>query len=231
MGGLGALLVLTFVFASFLAFVPLVTALFSIVATFMVMWAITTVAEVSFIVTFLVALIGLGVCIDYALLLVMRWREERAGGAENEQAVENAMATAGSAIVFSGTTVGIGLLALVVLPVPFLRSIGYAGMLIPLVSVAVAITLLPVLLATIGPRLDWPRLRSERDGSRFWLRWGRWTVRHRWLAAAIGLAIMVPLALAATNLQLGTSGADFSQTPAVRVARTSDLTYTYIGIY
>ena len=171
-GGLGALVVLAFVFASFLALVPLITALFSIVATFMVMWAITTVAEVSFIVTFLVALIGLGVCIDYALLLVMRWREERAGGVENERAVENAMATAGSAIVFSGTTVGIGLLALVVLPVPFLRSIGYAGMLIPLVSVAVAVTLLPVLLATVGPRLDWPRIRSERDGSRFWLRVG-----------------------------------------------------------
>ncbi len=207
-GGLGALVVLAFVFASFLALVPLITALFSIVATFMVMWAITTVAEVSFIVTFLVALIGLGVCIDYALLLVMRWREERAGGVENERAVENAMATAGSAIVFSGTTVGIGLLALVVLPVPFLRSIGYAGMLIPLVSVAVAVTLLPVLLATVGPRLDWPRIRPERDGSRFWLRWGRWTVRRRWVAALLGLAIMVPLAFAATNLELGTGNVD-----------------------
>src|SRR3712207_6802730 len=164
-------------------------ALFAIVATFMVMWAITSVAEVSFIVTFLVALIGLGVCIDYAVLLVVRWREERASGVENEQAVGNAMTTAGSAVVFSGTTVGIGLLSLVVLPIPFLRSVGYAGMLIPLVSVLVAITLLPVVLASIGPRIDWPRLRREEDGSRFWLAWGRWTVRRPLLAAAIGLAI------------------------------------------
>ena len=207
-GGLGALVVLAFVFASFLAFVPLLMAVFAIVATFMVMWAITTVAEVSFIVTFLVTLIGLGVCIDYALLLVMRWREERAAGTDNEAAVENAMATAGSAVVFSGTTVGIGLLSLVVLPVPFLRSIGYAGMLIPLVSVAVAITLLPVVLATIGPRLDWPRIRTERDGSRFWTAWGRWTVRRRWVAAALGLAILLPLAFAATRLQLGTGDVD-----------------------
>ena len=69
------------------------------------------------------------------------------------------METAGRAVVFSGTTVAIGLLALVALPVPFLRSIGFGGMLIPLVSVAVTITLLPVVLATIGPRLDWPRFR------------------------------------------------------------------------
>ena len=73
--------------------------------------------------------------------------------------MQNAMAHAGPAVVFSGTTVAIALLALVVLPVPFLRSIGIAGMLIPLVSVAVALTLLPVVLATIGPRLDWPRGR------------------------------------------------------------------------
>ena len=207
-GGAGALVVLAFVFASFLAFVPLVMALFAIVATFMLMWAMTAVVEVSFIVTFLVALIGLGVCIDYALLLVMRWREERAAGAENPAAVENAMVSAGSAVVFSGTTVAIGLLSLVVLPVPFLRSIGYAGMLIPLVSVAVGVTLLPVLLAKLGPRIDWPRLRTERDGSRFWLAWGRWTVRRRWLAAAVGLAILLPLAFAATRLELGTGNVE-----------------------
>jgi RND superfamily putative drug exporter len=209
-GGAGALVVLTFVFASFLAVLPLLMALFAIVGTFMLMWAITAVAEVSFIVTFLVALIGLGVCIDYALLLVMRWREERAAGASNDDAVRNAMITAGSAIVFSGTTVAIGLLSLVVLPVPFLRSVGYAGMLIPLVSVLVAVTLLPVLLATIGPRIDWPRHGARRAGRapRFWSAWGAWTVRNRWLAAAIGLAILLPLAYSATRIELGTGNVD-----------------------
>ena len=73
----------------------------------------------------------------------------------------------GRAVVFSGTTVAVALLALVILPIPFLRSIGIAGMLIPLVSVAVALTLLPVVLATIGPRLDWPRrARADRAGPR-----------------------------------------------------------------
>src|SRR5205807_2115284 len=86
--------------------------------------------------------------IDYSLLVVTRWREERANGLANDDAIHKAMERAGSAVVFSGTTVGIGLLALVVLPVPFLRSIGFAGMLIPIVSVAVAVTLLPVIPAT-----------------------------------------------------------------------------------
>ena len=203
LGGIGALIVLAFVFASFIALVPIVMALFAIVATFMIMWALTTIATVSFIVEFLVALIGLGVCIDYTLLLVMRWREEHARGADNEEAVLRAMETAGKAVVFSGTTVGIGLLSLVVLPVPFLRSVGYAGMLIPVVSVLVSVTLLPVVLASIGPRVDRPRLRTERDASRFWTRWAGFTVRRRWLAVPIALAVLLALAIPALGIQLG----------------------------
>ncbi len=202
-GGLGALIVLAFVFASFIAIVPIVMAIFAIVATFMLMWGLTTFASVSFIVQFLVALIGLGVCIDYTLLVVLRWREEHAGGADNEHAVVQAMETAGASVVFSGTTVGIGLLALVVLPVPFLRSIGYAGMLIPIVSVAVSITLLPVILATIGPWIDRPRLRTERDASRFWTRWSTGVVRRRWWAAGIATAILLALAIPALGIQVG----------------------------
>jgi RND superfamily putative drug exporter len=208
LGGLGALLVLAFVFASFIALVPLVMALFAIVATFMLMWALTLVANVSFIVQFLVALIGLGVCIDYALLLVVRWREERAHGRTGEAAVEDAMARAGSAIVFSGTTVAIGLLSLVVLPVPFLRSIGYAGMLIPLVSVLVATTLLPVILASIGERIDRPRLRTEREAPRFWVWWAARVVRYRWPAAAVALAALVALAVPALRIQIGNASPD-----------------------
>jgi RND superfamily putative drug exporter len=195
--------VLAFVFASFIAIVPIVMAIFAIVATFMLMWGLTTFASVSFIVQFLVALIGLGVCIDYTLLVVLRWREEHAAGAENERAVELAMEKAGAAVVFSGTTVGIGLLALIVLPLPFLRSIGYAGMLIPIVSVLVSITLLPVILATIGPWIDRPRMRTERDASRFWTRWSTGVVRRRWWAAGIATAILLALAIPALGIQVG----------------------------
>ncbi len=169
-GGLGALAVLAFVFASFLAFMPLIMALVAIPTTFLLIGGLTYVTPVNFIVEFLVALIGLGVSIDYSLLVVTRWREQRAKGEQNETAVRNAMASAGRAVVFSGLTVAISLLALVVMPLSFLRNIGSAGFLIPLVSVAVAITLLPVLLATVGPRLDWPRIRNESRPSRAWTR-------------------------------------------------------------
>ena len=207
-GGFGALLVLIFVFASALAVVPLLIAFVAIMTAFVPLLALTTVADVSPVVQFLIVLIGLGVAIDYSLLVVSRWREERAHGARGEEAVERAMETAGRAVVFSGITVAIGLLALIALPLPFLRSMGYGGMLIPLVSVLVAITLLPVLLAQAGQRLDWPHRRSDDKASRAWTRWAQTVARRRSLAAGAGVAVIAALALAATGIQLGNDDAD-----------------------
>ncbi len=207
-GGVGALIVLTFVFASFLAFVPIMTAIVSILTTFLLLLGLTELTDVSPIVQFLIALIGLGVAIDYSLIVVSRWREERTHGRSNEEAVQRAMETGGRAVIFSGITVAIGLFALIALPLPFLRSMGYGGMLIPLVSTAVAITLLPVILAKLGPRLDWPHRRTDDKASRAWTRWAEAVSRRRWLAAGTGLAVIVALAFAATDLQLGSSDAD-----------------------
>ena len=185
----GALLVLAFVFASWMAIVPLLMAIVAIPTTFLLIWPLATATDVSVIVKFLAALIGLAIAIDYALLVVVRWREERLRpGTTNEAAVVQAMQHAGRAVVFSGSTVGISLLALVVLPVPFLRSLGIAGMLIPLVSVAVAVTLLPVVLATIGPRLDRRHTGRTDRASRGWSAWARVVVRHRWVAAVASTA-------------------------------------------
>jgi putative drug exporter of the RND superfamily len=181
-GGFGALIVLLFVFGSALAFVPLGMAISSVLVSFLLLWGLTAITEVSPIVQFLVALIGLGLAIDYALLIVVRWREERERGLEGDEAVIAAMGTAGRAVVFSGTTVAVGLLALVVLPLPFLRSMGYGGMLIPLVATSVAITLLPVILATVGPRMDRRRLRRRDNSNAFWQRWSEAVVRRRWIA-------------------------------------------------
>ena len=208
LGGLGALAVLAFVFASFLAVVPILMAVVSIMTTFLLLLVLTTLTTVSPIVQFLIALIGLGVAIDYSLLVVSRWREERAHGHAGDEAVQRAMETAGRAVVFSGITVAIGLLALISLPLPFLRSMGYGGMLIPLVSTLVAITLLPVVLAKAGQRLDWPHRRTDDKASRMWTRWAEAVARRRWLAAGAGMAVVLALALAATDLQLGTSDAD-----------------------
>ena len=208
LGGFGALIVLAFVFASFLAIVPIGMAICSIMTTFLLLLGLTTFTDVSPIVQFLVALVGLGVAIDYSLLVVSRWREERTHGHEGDEAVQRAMETAGRAVVFSGITVAIGLLALIALPLPFLRSMGYGGMLIPLVSTLVAITLLPVILAKAGPKLDWPHRRTDDKASRAWTRWAQIVSRRRWVAAGAGMAVILALALAATNLQLGAADAN-----------------------
>jgi RND superfamily putative drug exporter len=208
LGGLGALAVLAFVFASFLAIVPIIMAIVSILTTFLVVWGLTTITEVSPIVQFLVALIGLGIAIDYSLLVVVRWREELAHGRVGDEAVQRAMETAGRAVVFSGTTVAIGLLALIALPLPFLRSVGYGGMLIPLISTIVAVTLLPVVLSKFGHKLDWPRIRTDDRASRSWTRWAELVVRRRWLAAGAAIAVLIVLLISATSLQPGTPNAD-----------------------
>jgi RND superfamily putative drug exporter len=160
------------------------------------------------VVEFLIALVGLGVAIDYSLLVVTRWREERARGQDNTSAVIAAMNTAGRAVVFSGLTVGIGLVALVVLPVPGLRSIGLGGMLIPLISVAVTTTLLPAILGGIGPRIDWPRLRREDSASRPWLAWGRLVVRHRAVAAAVAVGVLGLLIVPFFGMKVGETSPD-----------------------
>jgi RND superfamily putative drug exporter len=202
-GGVGALVVLAFVFASFLALVPLMMAIPAIMTSFLVVYGITAFTDVSPIVQFLIALIGLGVAIDYSLIVVVRWREERAHGHEGDEAIVRAMSTAGRAVVFSGTTVGIGLLALIVLPLPFLRSMGYGGMVIPIISVLVALTLLPVVLHSWGNKLDWPHRRTDDKASRNWTRWAQGIVKHRWVAAGGAALILAALVIAATNLHPG----------------------------
>jgi putative drug exporter of the RND superfamily len=215
LGGAGALAVLTFVFASFLAIVPILMAIASIMTTFLLLLGLTELTTVSPIVQFLIALLGLGVAIDYSLIVVSRWREERTHGRSGDEAVQRAMETAGRAVVFSGITVAIGLLALIALPLPFLRSMGYGGMLIPLVSTLAAITLLPVVMAKLGARLDWPHRRTDDKASRAWTRWAEAVSRRRWVAAGAGMAVIVALVVAATDLQLGASDAD-------TVAKTGD---------
>jgi RND superfamily putative drug exporter len=203
LGGLGALAVLLFLFASFLAFVPLLIAAVSILTTFTIVLLGTYVTDISFVVQFLIALVGLGVAVDYSLLVVNRWREERAHGHDNHDAVVIAMQYAGHAVVASAGTVAISLCALLVIPVPLLRSMGVGGMLIPLVSTAVILTLLPALLGGIGPRVDWPRIRHEDKPSRSWTAWARLVVRWRWIAAGVALVILGALIIPIFGIKIG----------------------------
>lgn len=203
-GSLGALAVLTFVFASLLALVPLVIASVSVSTAFLAILGLTYLTPVNVVVEYLAGLIGLGVAVDYSLLLVTRWREARSAGQDNEAAIRAAMDTAGRAIAVSGTTVALGLAILLAVPVPFIRSIGFGGMLIPAISAAATLTLLPALLAgRAGQRLEWPRLRQENAPTRGWAAWARLVIRHRWLATAAALTILAALGAAAATMRVG----------------------------
>ncbi len=203
-GMAGALIVLTLVFGSALAILPLLMAIPAILTSLLLVGGLEQLTSMGFLLEYLVALIGLGVAIDYSLLVVTRWREERERGLDNEAAILASEATAGRAVMLSGLTVAVGLFSLCVLPVPFLRSVGYGGMMIPLVALAAALTLLPVTLAAWGPALDRRRIRRTSGAvSRNWARWGSLIVRRRWIAGVTGLAVIIALALPALSMNTG----------------------------
>ncbi len=203
LGGLGALVVLILVFGSLMAGVPLLVAAVSILGTYLALLGLTFVTDVSFVVQYLVALIGLGVAIDYSLLLVTRWREERATGASDDESVHLAMGTAGRSVLFSGVTVAVSLAALVLVPLPFLRSIGLGGLLIPLFSVATTLTLVPVILSALGSRLLWPRRNRPLGRNRFWTGVAHTVLAHRWLTIVGTTAVLLALAAPVLTLTLG----------------------------
>jgi putative drug exporter of the RND superfamily len=206
-GGLGALVILLFVFGTLPAMiVPILVAVVSILNTFTLIWLLTYVTSVSIIVQFLVALVGLGVAIDYALLMIFRFREELRHGREVDDAVVETMTHAGRSVIVSGSTVAIGLLSMVLIPIPVIRSIGIGGLLIPAVSVVVAITMLPAILSLLGRRINSLRVMPKRivEGSDaeagFWWRWAHLVMRRPVAVGATGLLIVALLLVPASQL-------------------------------
>jgi RND superfamily putative drug exporter len=206
-GGLGALVILLFVFGTLPAvLMPLVVAVAAILNTFTLVWLLTYVTNVSIIVQFLIALVGLGVAIDYALLMIFRFRDELREGNDVESALVETMTHAGRSVIVSGTTVALGLLSIIIIPLPLLRSMSIGGMLIPVVSVLATLTLLPALLAVLGTRINSVRVMPKRfidqghpeDGA--WGRWARFVLRRPIVVGAIGLAIVAVLAGLGTQL-------------------------------
>jgi RND superfamily putative drug exporter len=157
-------------------------------------------------VTNLVFLIGLGIAIDYSLLVIYRFREELKEH-EVEAAIVRTMQTAGRAVVFSGATVAIGLALLLFMPLPFMRSIGMGGFLIPLTSIAAALTLQPALLSIYGRRgtaripLLPKRFRAEEDTG-FWHHLAGWIMRRPLAFLGAGAALLIAAALPVFGLKL-----------------------------
>jgi RND superfamily putative drug exporter len=181
--------------------IPFAFAACTIAATLALVYALAHAISMGTYVTNLVVLIGLGLAIDYSLLIVYRYRLELETASSREDAVVRAMATAGRAVAFSGIAVAIGLSALLLVPVPFNRSLGVGGLLVPLVSLAGVATLQPVLLAHLGRR--GAKAPASGGGSR-WAALARAVTRRPWLSVAAGLAALVPAAAAATTMELTT---------------------------
>ncbi|WP_084963798.1 MMPL family transporter [Thermoactinospora rubra] len=207
-GVLAAVVVLLLVFRSALAFVPILISVLAVFVSFIAILLLTLVMTVHDVALTTMPLLGLGIAVDYSLLLVARWREEQAAGHRGDEAVHRAMAGAGRAVLFSGVAVAIGLVTMVVLPVPFLRSLGIAGMIITAVSVAATLMVLPVLLALAGQRLDrrrgeGARFQSEARAGRAWSAWARGVVRLRRPAALVSGGLLLALTWTALGVNLG----------------------------
>jgi putative drug exporter of the RND superfamily len=154
------------------------------------------------------AMIGLGVGIDYALLIVARYRENRAAGHDNRAALSGAVGSAGSAVLFAGGTVVVAMAALVLTGLGFLASIGLSASLVVLVAVATALTLLPALLSLLGDRLDAGRLLGRGRPQRRAQDTAWWRFAHRvsgrpWPYLIVAAAALLTLAAPALRMETG----------------------------
>jgi uncharacterized membrane protein YdfJ with MMPL/SSD domain len=215
-----ALLVLLVVFGlSAAVTIPLLFAACTIMGTLGAVYVFAHYVTMATYVTNLVQLIGLGIAVDYSLLIVYRFREELARNGSKDEAIVRTMATAGRAVVFSGATVAIGLALLLFMPSPFMRSMGIGGFLIPLVSLLAATTLQPALLSVYGRKgvrrarvaefvrrrlhVPLPRLAGTTDIDRgMWARLARAIMRRPSAFLAGGAALLIAAAIPVFALEL-----------------------------
>jgi RND superfamily putative drug exporter len=205
-----AIVVLLIAFGSVLAMgLPVITALLGLGTAFGVIALASHVIDMPTYSTELAAMIGLGVGIDYALLIVTRFRENRRAGDDVRPAALVAMDTAGRAVSFAGTTVIVALLGMVVLGLSFLDGLAVASAIGVLLTMLASLTVLPAMLGRFGERVGRrrraPAAAPERTG--FWARWARLVHRHPWPAAIAGLAIMLVVAAPALSMRMGVSDA------------------------
>jgi RND superfamily putative drug exporter len=204
-GVLIAALVLAMTLGSLLAAgLPLLMALVGIgigMASISLATAVTTLSSVTPI---LALMLGLAVAIDYSLFIVSRYRHELATGRDPRDAVSRAVATAGSAVLFAGSTVVIALAALVVVNIPILGEIGLAAAFTVVVSVLVALTLLPAMLGFLGSRLR-PTADPEGDGAKRGLavRWAGFVTGHPIPVVLVAVLALLVVAVPALDMHLG----------------------------
>jgi RND superfamily putative drug exporter len=212
--------------------IPLIFAACTIMGSLGILYGVAHLAETPTYTTNLIQLIGLGLAVDYSLLIVYRFREELGRGLERDEAVVRTMQTAGRAVVFSGAAVALGLALLVAMPLPFMRMMGVAGFLIPLVSVAAAVTLQPALLSYYGRRgaarkriLPGEPTDPERG---MWARLARSIMARPILFLVVGTTLLVAAAVPAFSLEL-TPGSTFGIPREPQAIRGFDVLQEAVG--
>jgi len=186
------LLILLLVFgAPLAALLPLLLAMSATAIGLAALFVLSAQRAVGVFAENVTVMIGLGVGIDYALFVVSRFREARARGDDPATAASQAARAAGHAVALSGATVAVGFLALFLVRAPFLHVIAIGGMVVVAAAVAAAMTLLPALLALLGPAVDWPRRPAADTGERgFWERWAGAMMRRPWWALAASALVL-----------------------------------------
>jgi RND superfamily putative drug exporter len=227
LGLLAAMVILIIVFGSVVAMgLPILLALVSLGIGLSLLLLAARFSNFNTITPTLATMIGLGVGIDYSLFIVTRFRQALHDGLSGEDAAAVAIATAGRAVIFAGTTVAISLSALAVIGLDFVTKLGFGAAITVVVAVIAANTLLPAVLSLLGHRVDKGRLRFLREpddshearGRSWSARWARRVTRHPWSAAIASVAVLVVLALPALGwIDLGSS--DAGSNPASTTTR------------
>jgi RND superfamily putative drug exporter len=208
------LVILLIVFGALVsALLPIILAIVSIVVALALTALVGQFGDLSFFVTNMITMMGLAVGIDYALFIVSRYREERAAGVSKLDAIERAGDTSSRAVFFSGITVVVALVGLLIVPMSVFVSLAVGAILVVLMSVLAALTLLPALLSALGDRIEAGRLsrliprgwRRDREGG-FWAKTVGW-VMHRPVASIVVTAgVLVAASLPYWGINTGASG-------------------------
>jgi putative drug exporter of the RND superfamily len=214
-GLLAAVMVLLAVLGTAVAMaIPMTLAIVSVGIGMSLLTLMAALVSVNNVTPILAVMIGLGVAIDYALFIVMRFRQELSEGSDPVEAATTAVATAGRAVIFAGTTVAISISGLAVIGIPFVAIMGFGTALAVIVSVLSAITILPAVLGKLGHRIDKGKVpfTKSHDGAEAQAntpvaRFGRLVTSHPKTAALATLAVIATLAIPVMSMQIGTADA------------------------
>ena len=208
-GIIAAMFILAFTFGTLVAMaLPIVTAIFGLASTLAIIRMLGHVVSVPTVAPTLATMIGLGVGIDYALFIITRHFRGLKDGLDVDESIARAAATSGGAVFFAGATVTIALASLAVAGIPLVTTMGLMAAIAVVIAVLGALTLLPAVLAIIGPHINSGRIRDRHPESHpseggLWAKWAHEIASYPWLAGLAALAILIPLMIPLLSLTLG----------------------------